>query len=143
MRAITHFLHMRGLTLKRSGVLALLLGAGLLAGALPARADTFTVTTLADSGSGSLRAAVAAANARAGNDIIVFSAALLQSGGVIQLLGPDNNYVWITDTAGSLTIQGNAARSLQVQVTGPTIGFAVANGERPSRQPARLNRMWS
>lgn len=48
------------------------------------QAATFTVTTLADSGPGSLRSAVAAANATPGTDIIRFQAGLA---GTVQLAG--------------------------------------------------------
>lgn len=44
--------------------------------ALPAAATTFNVTTLNDSGAGSLRAAIESANANAGPDVITFQAGL-------------------------------------------------------------------
>jgi hypothetical protein len=53
--------------------LATLLGALALAH-LPAQAATFTVSTTADSGAGSLRQAITDANAAAGADTIVFAA---------------------------------------------------------------------
>src|SRR2546423_15144192 len=46
---------------------------GLFAGVQPARAATFTVTNTGDSGAGSLRQAIADANALAGGDPINFS----------------------------------------------------------------------
>src|SRR5262245_35633876 len=60
-------LHIRGL-------LALLVTLALLAlPALPARAAGLTVTTLADSGDGSLRQAIVDANATVGADTITFT----------------------------------------------------------------------
>src|SRR2546423_14808109 len=46
---------------------------GLFAGVQPARAATFTVTNTGDSGAGSLRQAIADANALAGDETINFS----------------------------------------------------------------------
>src|SRR5581483_11922776 len=79
-----------------------------------ARAATFTVTSLNDSGPGSLREAIILANARAGTDTITFSI-----GGTITL---GSSLPSITDAAG-LTINGgsvvtisgnNAVQVLQV-----------------------------
>lgn len=62
---------------------------------------TFTVTNLNDSGAGSLRAAISAANANAGPDIIIFSVA-----GTINVLSqlPD-----LGDPSGGTTIDGTTA----------------------------------
>jgi hypothetical protein len=58
----------------RASTLAGLIGLSLSAASLPALADTFTVTSTADSGAGSLRSAIDAANAASGNiHSIVFS----------------------------------------------------------------------
>lgn len=58
----------------RASALAGLIGLSLSAASLPVLADTFTVTTTADSGAGSLRSAIDAANAASGNiHSIVFS----------------------------------------------------------------------
>jgi len=69
--------------------------------ATSAGAATFTVTTLADSGPGSLRDAVAQANAAPGPDTIDFavSGTISLAGGVIPVLGP-------------LTLQGPGAANL-------------------------------
>lgn len=69
-------------------------------GVQPARADTFIVTSLADAGAGSLRAAVASANAMPGTDTIRFQPGL---GGTIVL---SSGEIVISD---SLAIEGPGA----------------------------------
>jgi len=60
--------------LRRAGLAAVIAAGGvLLAGASPALAGTFTVTTTADTGAGSLRQAITAANAHAGHDAVAFA----------------------------------------------------------------------
>ncbi len=76
-----------------------------------ASAATFTVTTLADSGSGSLRAAVASANAASGTDTIRFQAGLA---GTIVL---SSGEILISD---SLVIEG----------PGPTLLTLSGNGSQ-------------
>src|SRR5919112_1990297 len=73
-------------------------------------ADTFTVTNTKDSGAGSLRAAIEAANARAGADEIVFADGV---GGTITL---SSTLPTITDPeglaidgGGDVTVSGNHA----------------------------------
>ena len=74
---------------------------------------TFTVTNTADSGAGSLRQAVIAANANAGADTIVFAAAFnSEAGDTIRLTGGE---IAITD---ALTIDGGAG----VTITGDAAG---------------------
>ena len=77
----------------------------LIAGASCANAATFTVTTLADNGAGSLRDAIAKANQATGADAIAFQAGLT---GTITLTGGD---LAITD---SLTLTG-PGRNAQVK----------------------------
>src|SRR5262249_31102316 len=94
--------------------------------------STFHVTTLADAGAGSLRDAVAAANARAGADTIVFDNGLT---GTIALTGGELD---ITDDvkingsgADKLTVSGsNLSRVFQVEA-GETVsisGLTIAGG---------------
>lgn len=73
-----------------------------------ANAATFTVTSLADGGSGSLRAAVAAANAAPGTDTIRFQAGLA---GTIVLAGE----ILISD---SLVVEGPGAEALVLSGAG-------------------------
>jgi hypothetical protein len=79
--------------------------------------SVYHVTNVADSGPGSLRDAVAAANAHAGSDILVFDASL--SGQVITLAG---NEIQITD---DLKINGPGAGSLTVSGGGQSRVFEV------------------
>jgi hypothetical protein len=90
-------------------LLALLLGAGALAApAAPVSAGIFTVDTLDDAGMGSLRQAVADANANMGSDDIVFADGL---SGTIELTSGE---IAITD---HVTIVGPGARVLAVDST--------------------------
>ena len=77
-------------------------------GAPPATAATFTVTSLADNGAGSLRAAVAAANAAPGADTIRFQAGLA---GTIVLAGE----ILVSD---SVTVEGPGAQVLALSGAG-------------------------
>jgi Ca2+-binding RTX toxin-like protein len=79
---------------------------------------TFTVTTSADDGAGSLRAAVAAANARAGADVIAFDAAVFD-GGSEDLIRLTSGQIEIAD---GLTITGGPAG---VTITGDADGDDV------------------
>ncbi|MFN3649419.1 MAG: choice-of-anchor Q domain-containing protein [Armatimonadota bacterium] len=85
----------------------------------PAHAAAFTVTQLGDSGAGSLRQAVADANAAAGADIINFQEGL--SGTIILTAGP------LTLT-GFLEIQGPGAATLAVSGNNASRVFAVDPG---------------
>lgn len=75
-------------------------------GAAPARAASFVVTTLADSGAGSLRQAITDANANAGADTITFSVS-----GTITLTAvlDIRDTLTIDGTGQSVTISGNNA----------------------------------
>lgn len=88
---------------------SLLLGtAGALAVAAPAQAATYTVTSTADGGSGSLREAIDLANANPGADTIDFSAALLNATILI------NSPLIINE---ALTISGLGSASLTISQT--------------------------
>lgn len=78
--------------------------AGMLALATPAYAGTFTVTTTADSGTGSLRQAILDANANPGADVIGF--ALPGTG--VHTISPASNLPLITD---AVTIDGTTQGS--------------------------------
>jgi hypothetical protein len=105
--------------------------------------STFTVANLADSGSGSLRAAIAAANANAGHDVIAFTAGL--SGTVILTSGE----LGITDAvhidgpgAGRLAVSGNdASRVFQIGsgVAVDIDGLTVTRGHSLLRGGGILN----
>jgi hypothetical protein len=79
---------------------------------------TFTVTTSADDGAGSLRAAVSAANASSGADFIAFDAAVFD-GGAEDLIRLTSGQIEITD---GLTITGGPAG---VTITGDANGDDV------------------
>jgi hypothetical protein len=89
-----------------------------------AAAGTFTVTTLADSGPGSLRAAIAAANANPGPDEVRF-----EVDGTIRLLTP----LEVTD---DVRLDGSGRRV--VLNGGDRITLLVANDERKTLHVARL-----
>lgn len=72
------------LWVRRSLCVLMLLLVGLLLLATPARAATFTVTTTADSGPGSLRQAILDANASPGADTITFAIGAMGSQQTIQ-----------------------------------------------------------
>ena len=85
------------------------LGASLIATAGPAGAATFNVTTTADAGAGSLRQAIADANAAAGPDTITFQAGL----GTIRLTTGQIDVIddlTITDPEADVTITTDARR---------------------------------
>ncbi|WP_440222662.1 right-handed parallel beta-helix repeat-containing protein [Dokdonella sp. MW10] len=89
------------------------LSAALIAVAPCAGAATLTVTTLADSGAGSLRAAITQANAAAGADTIQFQAGL--AGTIVLTSGQLSVTDSLTITgpgAGVLTIDGNQANRI-------------------------------
>ena len=101
----------------------------------------FHVTTLADGGAGSLRDAVARADARPGADVIVFGEGLT---GTIALTGGELD---ITDDvkvngpgADRLTVSGgNVSRVFKVE-TGEAVsisGLTIAGGQRRQRQRDR------
>ncbi len=87
--------------------------------AAPAGAATFLVTTTADSGPGSLRQAVADANANAGADTIVFSGLALPA--TVSLVAPR------MDVVGDLTIDGPGPRLLTVEGDGSLTGLFRVN----------------
>jgi hypothetical protein len=80
-------------------VLAALMAAGLMLMAKPAHANTFSVTNTNDSGQGSLRQAILAANARVGADIINFNIA----GTGVKTISPTSE---LPDITGPVTIDG-------------------------------------
>jgi hypothetical protein len=88
---------------------------GILAFPAAASAATFSVTSTADSGAGTLRDAVALANANPGQDTITFG---LPAGSVIQLLSA----VSITD---GLTVDGSGTSGLVVTGQGGLGTFAL------------------
>lgn len=110
-------------------ILAILSAAGSLHGA------TFTVTSLADGGPGSLRQAVLDANAAAGADEIVFdgvtgtitlSSEILISD-ALTITGPGAGLLSITCTGatGLLKVDGGAAGTIQVALTGLTLTGSI------------------
>ena len=90
--------------------LAFLLTAIFCFGAGAARAGTIIVTNVNDSGAGSLREAVAIANAFADNDIINFDSSLNRSGVTIALTSGELRI----SAAGSLIINGFTANRLTI-----------------------------
>ncbi len=91
------------------GIAALLAAGLVLVGGQQAGAAGFTVTNLNDSGGGSLRAAIAAANATSTDDVITFSV-----NGTISLT---SGALVVNKTGGSLTIQGNGVANTVVSQT--------------------------
>ena len=87
-----------------------------------AQAATYTVTTLADSGAGSLRAAVAAANAASGADAIVFQSGLA---GTITLTGGE---LLVTDNL-SITGPGPGRITLDANHAGRAFHLTNPNGQ--------------
>src|SRR5215470_11221061 len=85
--------------------------------------SAFHVTTLADGGAGSLRDAVARANAQAGADVIVFQEGLT---GTIALTGGQ------LDLTDDLTINGPGADKLTVSGGNASRVFPVEAGETVS-----------
>ncbi len=78
--------------------------AGMLGAAGVAQADTFTVTNTLDSGAGSLRAAIDAANANPGADVINFAIPTSDPG----FVDADTDYWRIALTSGPLPVIGEA-----------------------------------
>jgi hypothetical protein len=132
----------RGHLLRRGAVLAAFMLLVALPYASPAWAKTFTVTNLNDSGTGSLRAAINDAEARAGKDEIVFADGL--SGTIT--LGPELPTITdraglVIDGGGGVTVSGNNAvqvlevapkakldlRSLTVSDGSNIVGGAIFN----------------
>jgi predicted outer membrane repeat protein len=95
-----------------------LLCVALIAGASCANAATFTVTTLADNGAGSLRDAIAKANQATGADAIAFQAGLT---GTITLTGGE---LAITD---SLTLTGPGSGRVTIDANGAARAFRLEN----------------
>jgi len=127
----THVMIARSLfKTRRSCVAALACLAALAGVSTQASAATFTVTTTNDSGGGSLRDMITAANAAAGADEIVFTAGL---NGVIAL-GSDLPAITETLTITgpgprNMTISGgNARRVLLADATLNISGLRLANG---------------
>lgn len=95
-----------------------------LAGAAPlADAATFTVSTLGDAGAGSLRDAVAQANAAPGADTIVFQP------GLTGLIALASGQITITD---SVTIVGPGKEVVRIDAAGSSRVFQLDN---PNSQP--------
>lgn len=101
-----------------------------------AQAATFTVTTLADSGSGSLRVAIASANASAGTDVVRFQPGLA---GTITLAGGEIRIADALSIEGpgidALAVAGTASnrvflldRSSGARMTVTLSGFALTSG---------------
>lgn len=93
-----------------------LLAAGLGFAAIPAHAATFTVSTTADAGPGSLRQALLDANASAGADTVVFN---LPASSVITL---STGEIDITET---VTITGPGASNLTITTNRSSRVFAM------------------
>ncbi len=87
-------------------------------GAGSARAATYTVTNVNDSGAGSLREAIAAANATPDNDFIQFSEQVFGQpfGNTVQTIRLGSQ-LEIAGNGGSLTINGTGARNLSLLAT--------------------------
>jgi hypothetical protein len=99
-----------------------LLGALLIFSALPAGAAEFVVSTTSDTGGGSLRAAILAANASAGDDTITFS---IPGGSLIVL---DADPLPVTST-GRITISAeNRDEPIEVSAFGSGRLFVVSAG---------------
>jgi len=96
--------------------------AALLAGTLPyvGSAETFTVTSTANAGAGSLREAMTMANATEGADVIVFD---LLPGSTI------TTDATLPDVAEALTIDGSAVAGLQIQGFDPAMDLLVASAD--------------
>src|SRR2546427_9714306 len=105
----------------RPPVAIALLLALLLLGAPSAGAATYTVTNTSDSGGGSLRQAIADANANPGADTIAFAPG---ASGQITLADPPGE-LGITD---ELTINGSGSTTLAVSGNHVTRIFNVAPG---------------
>ncbi|MGK7296381.1 MAG: choice-of-anchor Q domain-containing protein [Candidatus Wenzhouxiangella sp. M2_3B_020] len=100
-------------------VLVRVLALVLAAATFPAYAATFTVITTIDSGAGSLRDAISAANATAAADTIDFASGLT---GTIDLASA------LPVLSSNVTIQGPGADEMTVSGGGATRVFAVSGG---------------
>ena len=133
------------LRLRRAGLAAgAALGTAVLgAGAAPAQAATFTVTNTDDAGAGSLRDAIAQANAAGGDDTITFASALsgtihLTTGVLAITSSPSNDHLTIVGPGrDALAVSGDGASRVfdittngAVSISGLTItkGFDNASG---------------
>ena len=104
---------------------------------LASHAATFTVSSLNDSGAGSLRLAIDAANTQAGDDVIQFATGVT---GTIQLNSalPDleTNINLQGPGAANLTVRGEGAadpyRILVASATVTISGLTITNGSAPS-----------
>lgn len=85
----------------------------------PARADLFTVLNLADGGVGSLRAAVEAANANPGADVIDFAP------GLTGAIGLTSGQLDVTD---DLIVEGPGASVLAVSGSDVSRVFRIGSG---------------
>lgn len=97
--------------MKLSTTAAVLVAAASCSGS--ARADTYTVTSLFDSGAGTLRSAIADANANPGPDTITFHPSL---SGVLALMST----IYVND---SVTIVGPASRTIAIDGTAAGISL--------------------
>ncbi len=101
---------------------ALLLASALASIALPASAATFTVTSSANAGAGTLRSAITSANAAAGADTIVFSI----PGAGIHNIGPTSSLPPLgSDLTVDATTQPGYAGSPIVELDGSVAGAGV------------------
>lgn len=118
-----------------------LLCVALIAGAPGAHAATFTVTSLGDSGAGTLRNAIAQANQAAGADTIAFQLAVP---GTITLTGGE---LTVTDSltiagpgAGRLTLDANQGRAFHLvnanasDKTFAISGMTIVNSATPNNE---------
>ncbi len=101
-------------------------------GVTPARAATFTVTNLNNSGEGSLREAILYANAFAGADIITFNVSGTIALSSILPISTDTAGLTIDGTGQTVTISGNNnAKVMDVVGVGNSLtlnNLAIANG---------------
>ena len=110
-------------------VLALLLTGGLLA--QPARADTYTVTTTANSGTGSLRWAIEQANSNTGADLIAFNIPTSDPGYKtatgVWTIQPSSPLPYLTDSGTTIdgTTQPGFGGSPIIEIEGTQAGIAA------------------
>ena len=105
-----------------------------LAAPAAASADTFTVSTLADSGKGSLRAAVAEANDQVGSDRILFKTELAGSIPLASELDVFDETHFEGRGAERLAISGSGvSRIFDLDVTTPGQPAAAARSETRMR----------
>jgi len=100
---------------------------------------TFTVTTLADSGAGSLRTALSSANGNSGADTITFSVAgvipvtssELSVSDAVSIVGPGASVLSLTSSGGNRVFNtGGAAAKTAISISGLTItGGKATNGK--------------